>query len=242
MATTLRRTFHTAFLAMLLTPVALPAAADILIVSSDVAALKAGTQLADADRLDLPAGVKVRILLPSGKTQLLTGPVGGFVRDITKGERLAESVWSKAKELFETGGVDQTKMGAVRSIAVAKPVSSGFAWNLIAVTATGAVCVEKGAPLSIERAEGDKANEMTIVDAGTNKKFTISFAAGARAAEWPSGLDVQPDASYQLVPAGGRLRQVTLRLVDKASTAEPVALQTLLERGCRAQASAWLKR
>lgn len=242
MATTLRRKFHTALFAMLLTPAALPAAADILIVSSDVAALKAGTQLADADRLDLPAGVKVRILLPSGKTQLLTGPVGGFVRDITKGERLVESVWSKAKELFDTGGVDQTKMGAVRSIAVAKPVSSGFAWNLIAVTASGSVCVEKGAPLSIERAEGDKAKEMTIVDAGTNQKLTINFAAGAREAEWPSGLDVKPDASYQLVPAGGRLRQVTLRLVDKASTAEPVALQTLLERGCRAQASAWLKR
>jgi acid phosphatase family membrane protein YuiD len=242
MPTMFQRKLCTLSLAGLLMAAALPAAADILIVSSDVAALKAGTQLADADRLDLPAGVKVRVMLPSGKTQMLTGPVSGFVRDITKGERLVESVWAKAKELFETGGVDQSKMGAVRGLVMAKPVTAGFAWNVIPVAASGSVCVEKDAALAIERAEGDKSKDMIIVDAAANKKLAINFAEGARQADWPAGLDVKPDASYQLVPSGGRLRQITLRLVDKASTADAVALQTLLERDCRAQASAWLKR
>jgi hypothetical protein len=220
--------------------IATTAHADLLVVSSDIAALKAGTQLADADRLDLPAGVKVRVLLPSGKTQLLTGPVSGFVRDITKGERVVDGIWAKAKDLLDTGGVDQSKMGAVRSFGPPKPAPSVFAWNVIPATANGPVCIEKGAKVMIERSEADKSQEMTLVDAGT--KITVIFAGGGRQAEWPAGVALKPDVNYQIVPAGGRLRQISLRLVDKAMTDEKSTLQALLERDCRAQAKAWLGR
>jgi hypothetical protein len=236
-------TTRAALLAVLAMSAAAAAKADLLIVSSDVAALKAGSQLSDADRLDLPAGVKVRVLLPSGKTQLLTGPVSGFVRDITKGERMAEGIWSKAKDLFETGGIDQSKMGAVRSFKPPpKPVSSAFAWNMVPASASGPVCVEKGAKILIERADGDKSPDLIVVDAGANTRATVAFSDGTRQADWPAGVALKPDATYQLVPSGGRLRQITLRLVDKAMTDEKSALQALLERDCRTQAKAWLGR
>ena len=94
----------------------------------------------------------------------------------------------------------------------------------------------------IERADGDKSRDLIVVDAGSNTRATVTFADGARQTDWPAGIALKSDASYQLVPAGGRLRQITLRLVDKAMTDERSALQALLERDCRAQAKAWLGR
>jgi hypothetical protein len=240
---TFKRAAASAALAITLALAATTAAyADLLVVSSDLAALKAGTQLADNDRLDLPAGVKVRVLLPSGKTQMLNGPISGFVRDITKGERLVEAIWSKARELFETGGVDQSKVGAVRSMAPPKAVASAFAWDVIPATASGSVCLLQGTAIGLERAAGDNSKELTIVDVASNAKFVVKFADGARQTAWPQDVALKPDASYQLVPSNGRLRQITVRIVDRASTEEAAAFQALLARDCRAQTKAWLAR
>jgi hypothetical protein len=218
------------------------AVADVLIVSSDVAVLKAGTQLADSDRLDLPAGAKVRVLLPSGKTQVLSGPVSGFVRDISKGERLVDSVWSKAKDLLETGGVEQSKVGAVRSFSVAKPAETTFTWNVIPAAINGSVCVERNAKLLFERPPGDKSKDLTIIETLNSSKVSVPLAEGATTVDWPSNLTVKPGASYQIVPSAGRLQQITLHLIEKSMTEETVALQALLELGCDRQARAWLRR
>ena len=97
-------------------------------------------QLADSAKLEIPAGAKVRVLLPSGATLSINGPASRLVKDVTKGEPIVETVWAKAKELLETGGVDQSRPGATRGGNAVPPVEAiPLSWTVIAAAASGNV-------------------------------------------------------------------------------------------------------
>ncbi|MEQ1615514.1 MAG: hypothetical protein ABL904_22400 [Hyphomicrobiaceae bacterium] len=219
------------------------ASADILIVSSSAPELKPGMQLADSDKLDVPAGAKVRVMLPSGATLQINGAASRPVKDISKGEPLVETVWAKAKELLATGGVDQSRVGATRSFkpSPAPTAVSSFSWTMIAASATGNVCVERGARLSIERPAAGRAADVTVIDTAKNMKAIVGFAGDAMTADWPGAMPPSADTIYQITAAGTGQRQIKLRLIDKAGTADGAAMRTLLENDCRTQAKAWAK-
>lgn len=217
------------------------AIADVLIVSSDVATLKPGQHVGAADRIEIPAGSKVRVLLPTGKTQLITGPASGAVKDIAKGGPIIEGVWAKAKDLIATGGADASRPGATRGAMVSVgPVA--FAWNVVPANAGGNVCVEQGAQLKLARAAGDKAAEATLFDTSANAKSPIAWPAQTLLADWPPAVSPRSDAVYQVITASARPVLFTLRVVDKSNTDEDSTLAALLEKGCHAQARAWLAR
>lgn len=217
-----------------------PAMADILIVSSTAPELKPGMQIADSARLEVPAGAKVRVLLPSGATLAINGPASRAVKDVTKGEPLVESVWAKARELFETGGVDQSRPGATRGAAVSGPGETPvFAWNVIAAAANGTVCVERGAPLKVARPDGGRAAEITLIDTAGNARAKLTWPEGASEAVWPASLSPRADTVYQVITTGQPVRSLRLRLIDKSDTGEERALRTLIDNDCRQQARAW---
>jgi hypothetical protein len=234
-------------LAMLAAALALPreARSDVLIVSSSMAELKPGMQIADSTRLEVPAGAKVRVLLPSGATLTVNGPASRAVKEITKGEPVLESVWAKAKELLVTGGVDQSRPGAVRGISPVAPgpvEGPGFAWNVIGGAANGTVCVERGARLVLERPPGGRVNEVTLIDTAANARAKIAWSEGTARAEWPAEISPNAETTYQIVAAGQPLRQVKLRPIDKALTAEASAFRALLDNDCHQQARVWAAR
>jgi len=217
------------------------AAADILIVSSTTPELKPGMQLADSAKLDVPAGAKVRVLLPSGATLQINGASSRLVKEITKGEPLVESVWAKAKELLATGGVDQSRTGAVRSFTPPPPPAvQGFSWTLVGTNASGNVCVERDAALLVER-PASRAADITIIDTARNTRAVVGFAGDAMKADWPAALPPSAETTYQIVAANSGVRQIKLRLIDKAGTSDAAALRTLLENDCRTQARVWAK-
>ena len=215
--------------------------ADVLIVSSDVAALKAGQQVADAERIEVPAGAKVRVLLPSGKTQLINGPASGSVKDIAKGGPVVEGVWAKAKDLIATGGADASRPGATRG-AAASAGTSVFGWDVVPTAINGSVCVESGLQLKLARSSGDGAAQATLLDTTSNAKAPFAWAAQSALADWPAALPPKADAVYHVVTPSARPVVITLRMVEKSETGDDSALATLLQNGCRAQARVWLTR
>ena len=219
---------------------ACPSAADILIVSSNAPDLKPGMQLADSARLEVPAGAKVRVLLPSGATLAINGPASRPVRDVTQGAPLVESVWAKARELLETGGVDQSRPGATRGAAGGAPGgASRFEWNVIGAAENGTVCVERGAKLSMTRPAGGRISEVTLIDTAANARAKLTWPEGADRTDWPAALAPRADAVYQIMATGQPPRTIRLRLLDKAETLEAAALSALLTNDCRQQARAW---
>lgn len=215
--------------------------ADVLVVSSDVPTLKPGQQIADADRLEVPAGAKVRVLLPSGKTQLITGPASGTVKDIAKGGPMVEGVWAKAKELIATGGADAARPGATRSIT-GDAGTFVFGWDVVPTMVSGSVCVQAGLQLKLARGRSDNAAQATLLDTASSAKAPFGWPAQSALADWPTALPPKADAVYHVLTPSARPVVITLRMVEKSRTDDDSALATLLELGCRAQARALLAR
>lgn len=214
-----------------------PVAADILIVSSNTPGLQPGMQLADSAQLDVPAGAKVRLLLPSGATLSVYGPASRPVKDVTKGEPIVESVWAKAKEMLATGGVDQSRPGATRSIVVTPPPTPTAVWNIISASAKGNVCVEKGARLTLVRPAGSGGQrEAMLVDTSSKASAAIVWPDKATQAEWPTALPPGAASTYQITSAGAAMREIRLRFLNKSELGDTTALRALLQNDCQQQA------
>lgn len=216
-----------------------PATASIMIVSSDAASLKPGMELDDGAQIEIPAGAKVRILLPSGKTQLLSGPSTGKVADLVKGEPLAEGVWNKAKEFLATGGVDQSKQGATRSMTPGG--NARFSWSVIAPTAAGDICIEQGASVVLSRASAAKASEADVVATSTSTRAKVAWAVGANDTPWPAQLPPKAGEVYDVVSLDAPRRQLRIHLLDKAATDDANALKAMVEKGCKDQLRLWVR-
>ena len=93
-----------------------PAWADLHVIESTAAAIKARSQLADGDTLTIPAGAYIRVVLPSGKTQTIKGPYKGTVAELARGQPRNEGVLAWLREFLNTGGATEATPGATRSI------------------------------------------------------------------------------------------------------------------------------
>jgi len=94
-----------------------PAAADILVLQSNVAGLERGRVLADAETLDVPAGGRVDILRPSGQTRSLRGPFKARVGDLTRGEAADPASWKRVLDDLAAERSAPKREGATRGVS-----------------------------------------------------------------------------------------------------------------------------
>jgi hypothetical protein len=141
-----------------------PALSQVLILSSDAGtdALKANKELGENDRLKIPAGKTVRIMLPSGTTTVIQGPADRPVRELVSGQMRLEPLWQRVKGYL--AGRDSEKPAAARGLATGArglplaergplAVSALLSWNVVPIPANseGAICVLNGSSLSFAR-------------------------------------------------------------------------------------------
>jgi len=94
-------------IAMLAASLPLPAAADLIVLGGKGSSYQPGTVLSGGQTIDLPAGAKLQVMLPSGATQTLSGPLKTAVKDITKGEKVDQGLWDKVGSLVKGGGSER---------------------------------------------------------------------------------------------------------------------------------------
>ncbi len=219
---------------------ALPARAELYIIESTTAAIKAGSRLADGDSLSIPAGAQIRAVLPSGKTQTIRGPFQGRVADLAKGTP-NEGVLSWIKNILLTGGATEATPGAVRSISRAQPKPRmSFSWSAIPVTMDGTICVEKGAGLQLLRAPSSRPERITVIDAVRSERGEAQWEGDSETVAWPAGVTPRADAIYDLLVQGRPRRQVTLRVLAQLP-ADADVLTELHKLGCKYQFEAWVR-
>ena len=219
-----------------------PAWADLHVIESTAAAIKARSQLADSDTLTIPAGAYIRVVLPSGKTQTIKGPYKGTVAELARGQPRNEGVLAWLREFLNTGGATEATPGATRSIGreSAKP-RTGFSWTAVPVTEDGNVCVEKGAQLQLVRGPSSFADRVVVIDAASSERGEAQWGVGSETAAWPSNLTPRPDGSYYIIVADRPRRQITLRVLEKQPTEDEI-LAELHRLGCKRQFEAWLRK
>jgi|GEM_PF-1626288 len=216
------------------------AKADLYVLESTVAAVKAGSRLGDGDRIDIPTGAQIRAVLPSGKTQTIRGPYQGTIADLAKGQPANEGVMTWIKNILLTGGATEGTPGAVRSFSRApERITTGFSWSAVPAMIDGSVCIQSGAKLQLVRAAAGRAERVLVVDVARMDKGEVQWEAASKAAPWPDTVAARADAEYDLLIDNRPRRRVTLRVLDSLPADDDV-LTELHRLGCKAQFEAWV--
>lgn len=217
------------------------ARADLIVIGSDAPAIKSGAVLADTATLEVPSGASVTVMLPSGRTERLKGPLKRAVAELAKGEKSDPGLWDSVQRYVQKQGKpSEGHVGAVRSLAP-KPakVPLPFSWRQVPVDADGDVCIEKGAPIEVARSGGGKSARLTVVDMQAQKRAETTFAEGASSAPWPK--EIEPKVgTYSLVVEGAPMRELRLRLVSPLPGPDET-LRVLHGQRCQRQIEAWLR-
>jgi hypothetical protein len=217
-----------------------PAAAQLVVLESSATTIKAGVRFEDSDRVSIPSGSHIRVVLPSGKTRTLRGPYEGTVAELTKGEPRNEGVMAWLKDFLRTGGARESTPGATRGLTVeAKPI--GFSWSAVPATANGTVCVHKGARLELVRAASSRAERVVVVDAASSARGESEWQAGSATTSWPADLAPRAGGVYYVLLPNRPQRQITLRVLDRLPADDDV-LAELHRHGCRQQFEAWARK
>jgi methionine-rich copper-binding protein CopC len=217
-----------------------PAAAQIYIMESTVAAIRVGSALEMEATLSVPAGGQVRCVLPSGKTQTVKGPYSGRVADLTKGQPINEGVVTWIKNVLASGGATEARPGATRSAARApEKVQMPFSWSSVPFS-NATACVQKGAKLQLVRASGGSAEAFTVVDGATGLQAEGRWEASSTIADWPASVVPRTDITYYIQVPDRPRRQVVFKVLDKLPAEDDVLLE-LHRQGCSAQFEAWMR-
>jgi hypothetical protein len=217
-----------------------PASANIIIMESTAAGIKAGTELAQSDSIVVPAGSFIRAMLPSGKTQTIKGPYSGSVADLAKGQAPNEGVLAWVRNLLQTGGATETTPGATRSIG--RPTTKlhlQFSWQEVPVAGDATVCVEKGAQLTLVRIAAARAESVIVVDAKAGRRAEAQWAPGSDRTAWPADIPLRPDAVYELFVKDRARQQITVHVLDHLPEDGDV-LAELHRLDCKPQFEAWV--
>jgi hypothetical protein len=216
------------------------AQAQVYVLESTAANVRAGIEIAMSDRISIPAGATIRVVMPSGKTQTISGPFSGTAAELAKGQPANDGVIAWIKSLVQTGGSTEKTPGVTRS-ARAPGLPASFSWTAIPTTVDSTVCVPKGAKLELVRGASPAADRVTVVDLTTATRADAEFAAGKLTAAWPGTIALQDDRAYVLLAPDNRpRRQVTLRVIDRLPGEDDILIE-LADRGCRYQFDAWVK-
>jgi hypothetical protein len=229
------------FLAAVLLAGAETAAAQglIYVLESTATAIRVGTAYGMTDRIDIPAGASVRMVMPSGKTQTIKGPYAGPVSDLAKGDKPNDGVMAWIRNLLQTGGSNERTPGVTRSIRAAPPPAR-FSWTAIPVDIDSTICVQKGARLELRRRSLQGLEQITIADEAGTQRGVAEFATGRDSAPWPEAIPVRADTRYVLGHNSGTSRRVMLRVLDSLP-AEADILPELAARNCKYQFDAWVR-
>lgn len=218
-----------------------PALAQIYVIESSAPDIKVGAQLAKTDRVSIPAGASIRAVLPSGKTQTVSGPYSGSVADLSKGQDLNEGVVGWLKTIMQTGGASEATPGATRSVGAAALRSAPrFSWSNVPTSIDGSVCVGKDAQLQLARARVPVAQRVAVVDIDSAARGEAEWPANADLVAWPVGIAVRAGGGYLLLVDGRPRRQLKLEVLDKLP-ADDDLLTELQKRGCRYQFEAFVR-
>jgi len=225
--------------------VAFTAQAQVIVLQSTVGKFKPGSTLAKSTQVAIPEGGSMTVVLASGATRTINGPFSGKVASLSSGGSSNAALFNAVKSYIKTGGSSQKKVGALRSLAPrgtsrsASPASVKFSWTSVPVSTSGDYCVQKGAPLKLERARAGKPMQITLVDLQSTSRVQLNFGSADAEVDWPPELPIR-QASYAILAKGRAMKQMRLRLISPLPSADQT-LQVLHGQRCSLQFGAYLR-
>jgi hypothetical protein len=210
------------------------AEARLFVLRSDVAAYPARSVIEPDQKLNLPKGKSLTVLLPDGTMRDLTSANNGPVQALLQTTKPASWWDDLVKMVLSGGGTD--KPGSVRSVGIppASLAIEGVRGGTIRV------CVERGGVPTVTRDRTAARQVVNFLAGASDKPVVAEFAAGENTLKWPSDLEVTDGQTYRVVPVNGTPMDIQVVLIAKGPPGAE-AVQTLASAGCLPQAAAALQ-
>lgn len=239
---------------------AVQANAELITLSACTPSIRIGTVLQGGATLDIPAGTSCRVMLPSGRTIELKGPLKSRVAELAKGETRNEALWNdvvtvmarQRRRAEPIGGATRSVAPRTRgtgeatappattppAAATAVPARPSFSWRHVPIDTAGDVCVEKGAALELLRARAGRPAVVAIVDRQNSRRGETAFDTDDLTAPWPTGVGTDVGL-YSMSTPEGTSRTLRLRPISPLPEADET-LRVLHGQRCLPQIEAWL--
>ncbi|WP_158292170.1 DUF4384 domain-containing protein [Paracraurococcus ruber] len=189
------------------------------------------------ERLRLPDGASVTLLLRSGQMLKLRGPLETSL-DRAEPARPNGSAAALA-EAFRLRGVDATAIGGTRAAALGKRMQRAAAEVSVELERSGTWCVAPTDTLWLMRPVGGPA-EFGLRRRGSLRR--LAWPPGAARVEWPGDLPIEDGDSFDVLADGQVRATLTFRLRTGATGQEPTEIAQGVLLGCHAQHEAALRR
>lgn len=220
--------------------------AQVIVLQSTSPGLKNGQMLERSSRLAIAEGESVTVVLPSGETRTIAGPFEAPTADLTRGIRSDPAVFDAVRSFVErsqpSGNLGRVRSMATRAPNKISPVSAPnlkFSWRDIPISATGDICVEKGAELSLVRGASGQPRVVTVVNMNSAQRVRVRFGPPDVRISWPE--DLRPEnGSFAILSPKQPMRQIRLRLLEPLPTADQT-LRVLHGQRCKLQFQAYLR-
>jgi len=107
------------------------------------------------------------------------------------------------------------------------------------IDSDGDVCVQKGAPLELQRSAPGRPISVAVVNLQTKARASTEFGVGSATTAWPQAVGVEV-GRYSVVLPSGEKREIRLRPIDPLPAADDT-IRLLHSQRCLKQVEAWLR-
>jgi hypothetical protein len=230
------------------------ASANVLILSSDAKAHAVGAELEDGDFLKIPEGESVRLLLPSGTTIVIPGPVNRPVKELTQDQVPLKELWTRVKGYLagrNSSGIAGSRTSTGYSIQDARAALLSFSTIPVpSEISEGAICVLKDAPLSFARLgatprsaeESFAAMKMSAGESLAKTFVVVKWEEQSETVSWPNSVSVVDGGWYFALSNFALPSSFQLKTVSRLSIDSADVLIVLEENSCYGQIEAWVLR
>lgn len=236
----LQRLLFTA--AMLLAPLAIAHATDLVIVESTASDLPAGQVVKAGVPITIPAGTQISVVGEDGKVIRLSGPFSGLAAPASAAAGDKGTVQALSR-LFADKGPAATSWGTFRGEGVGEEAGNPpDVWS-VNLLRSETVCVPTGTRPLLWRADASQPMSAILLEMRTGREGTIVLDAGQQTLPWPQTPAIVDAGEYALrEPDGSGERRLVVRVIP-ANTATGVSeVAWMSDAGCLRQAKQLLAR
>lgn len=233
------RTMLAAIALALLLRCALPgqaaAAESAVVLSATAPGYAPGMVIGPGDRLRLPEGASVTLLLRSGQMLKLRGPTETAL-DRAEPARQDASATALA-EAFRLRGIDATALGGTRTAALGRrPARPGEV--AVELERSGTWCIGPSDTVWLTR-PATEPGELGLRRRGSLRR--LAWPAGAARVEWPGEVPIEDGDSFEVLADGKPAATLTFRVMAASAGSEAGDIAQALLLGCRGQYEAALR-
>jgi hypothetical protein len=214
------------------------AAEDAVLLGSTAPGYSQGMVLGLEDRLRIPEGASLTLLLRSGQVLRLRGPLDAAV-ERSLGEARGTGSATALAEALRLRGIDASAIGGTRTASPLGPARPQPQEVPVDIGRSGTYCI--GTADTIWLTQPPAERPAIALRRGGNRR-SLAWPKGAARIEWPADISIEDGDRFEVLMADRPMAVLTFRMPLTDATSDPRSLAEALLLGCREQHAAALRR